>query len=79
MADRVSMVIASVFGVDASAVTDEDSPDSIDGWDSMNHLKLVMALEGEFEISLSPSESEEMLSVKLIRMILAEKGVRSER
>ena len=73
--DRVAKIIAQVFDRDPTKVTDDDSPDSIAEWTSMGHVNLVVALEQEFEISISPEEAEDMLSVKLIRAILREKRI----
>ena len=73
MADRLTTLVAQVFGV--STVADSDSPDTIEQWTSMGHINLVVALEEEFKISIAPAESEDMLSVGLIRSILKEKGV----
>ena len=67
---KLKEVISNVLGVSIDAINDKSSPDSIDKWDSLSHLKLVMAIESEFEVELSPEDSMDMLSVKLIRMIL---------
>jgi acyl carrier protein len=73
--DRVAHVVSKVFGIPADQVTNDTSPDNVKLWDSLQHLNLVMALEAEFGISLSPEEAMEMLSVGLIRMALRERGV----
>ena len=72
--DRLSIILSQVFGVSADSIKDESSPDTVASWDSMSHINMVLALESEFGISLTPEDAMEMLSVKLIRMILAEKG-----
>lgn len=73
--ERIYRVISDVFGVPFDQISDDASPDSIPTWDSMNHINLILALEAEFEISLDSSEATEMLSVGLIRAILAERGI----
>ena len=47
-------------------------PDQIQDWDSLAHLNLVMAIEAEFDVELTPEDSMDMLSVKLIRMIVSD-------
>ena len=42
---KLKEIIASVFKVDASSINNETSPDTIENWDSLNHLNLVLALE----------------------------------
>jgi acyl carrier protein len=73
--DRIDAIVATVLKIPVSSVTEETSPDTIDKWDSLAHLNLVMAIEIEFQISLSPEDAMEMLSVRLIRTILKERGV----
>jgi len=67
---KLKEVISNVLGVAIEEINDDSSPDSIDKWDSFSHMNLVMAIESEFEVELSPEDSMDMLSVKLIRMIL---------
>ena len=75
MEERVRKVVSQVFGLAADSITDDSSVDTIEKWDSLSHINLILALEGEFGVSLTPEDVMEMLSVKLIRMILAERGV----
>ena len=39
---------ADVFGVGAEALSPETAFGSIEGWDSVNHLRLVMETEAKF-------------------------------
>lgn len=73
--DRLYRVVSEVFGLPIEEVNDDSSPDTIPNWDSLSHLNLILALEAEFEVSLSPEDVMEMLSVRLIQIILAEHGV----
>ena len=75
MDDRLRKVVGQVFGLPAEVVSDEDSPDTISSWNSMAHINLILALEAEFGVSLSPDDAAEMLSVGLIKSILQERGV----
>ncbi len=74
--DRLYRIISEVFGVPAAEITNESSPDTIETWDSLSHLNLVLALEEEFGVALSPEDVMEMLSVQLIKTILGERGVK---
>lgn len=75
MKDRIYCIVSDVFGVPKEAVNDDSNPDTIPTWDSLSHINLILSLEAEFGISLSPEDTMEMLSVGLIRIILAERGV----
>ena len=72
--DRLSQTIAQVFGVAPESISDETSPKSVGGWDSFGHLNLVMALEDEFSIALSPEDAVAMRSVGEVRTVLRRAG-----
>ena len=75
--DKLNQVLSQVFGVPVTEIREDSSPDTIPTWDSLTHINMIVALEAEFKISLSPEDAMEMLSVKLIRMILKERGVQN--
>jgi acyl carrier protein len=70
---RVLRIAADVFAVPVDGLTPASSPDSIESWDSLNHLNMVLALEQELNIQFSPEEMEELLSIELIVGLLEEK------
>ena len=55
-------LMAIVLNMDASKIDDGTSMDNTPGWDSANHINLVLALEEEFSISFEVSEFEMMTS-----------------
>jgi len=61
------------MGVPLEEINDNSSPDSIEAWESLSHINLILALESEFSVSLDPEDVMEMQSVSLIRTILDEK------
>lgn len=75
MADRVAKVISDVFGVPLEAVSDGHGPNEIEQWDSLGHITLVLALESEFQIRISPDQAAEMFSVGSIKTVLSHCGV----
>ena len=44
-------------------ITPETSPETIEAWDSIQHLNFVLALEEKFNFQLSPEEMEQIRSV----------------
>jgi acyl carrier protein len=64
--DKVKQIMVKVFELDTPLVNDEISQKNIDEWDSLNHLNLMVQLEEEFEISLSPEQIASMTSLKTI-------------
>ena len=61
--NRVEKVLSAVFVNFNGEFAAGLGPDDIDGWDSMSHLNLVMALGEEFEITL---EFEEIMAIQTI-------------
>jgi acyl carrier protein len=71
----VETVVARVFNVDPSEVTDQSSKETMAEWDSMGHLSLITGLQEEFKVSLAIADAMEMTSVQNIKRILKEYGV----
>ena len=71
--NKLKQVVSDILEVDIDDINENSSPDNIEKWDSLSHIKLVMAIEVEFNVKLTPDDMMDMLTVKLIKMILAEK------
>lgn len=72
---RLRRVVADVFGLEPDLVRGHTSIDTVEAWDSLRHLNLVVALEAEFGVAFSPEEIVELVSVDIIALTLKEKGV----
>lgn len=73
MENKIKDIIASVFGIDPKDVDDNASPDTIENWDSIRHMNLVVALEEEFAIEFDDEELVDMVNYKIIRATINEK------
>ena len=73
--EKLKKVLADVFKMDVSNVNDNSSVDSVELWDSLHHLNLILALELEFGVSFTEEQTVEMLNYPLIKTILREHGV----
>ena len=54
--DDVQSVFREVFGDDRLVLRDEMTANDVDGWDSLTHLNLVIAIEKRFGIKLANAE-----------------------
>ncbi len=72
---RTRRVVAEVFGMPLESVTTATSHETIEGWDSLNVLNVLMSIEGEFGVQISPEEAVEFVSVEKILAVLRSKGV----
>ncbi|MFA6450944.1 MAG: hypothetical protein WCX65_15830 [bacterium] len=73
MEEKVKEIMARIFEIPAGGIGDDASPDTIEQWDSLHHLHLVLALEESFGVMFSEEEIIEMLNFKLVIMTLKEK------
>jgi acyl carrier protein len=60
---RVVRAVSQIMGVAEQQVTDTSSADSLDTWDSLRHMNLMLALEEEFGIKFSDEQIMTMSSV----------------
>ncbi len=70
MEQQIQKVLSSVFTSHDACFKDTDGPNEILGWDSLNHLNLVMAINNEFGINLGFEEMLEIRNVGNIKIIL---------
>jgi acyl carrier protein len=63
---RVAELAADVFGEDVVDVGPGTTPDDIEGWDSLAQLNLIVALEDEFGVRISPDDIEAMTSIAAV-------------
>lgn len=61
--DELALVIAETLGIDRARVTPELSAEAVDQWDSLNHLRLITAVESQFAIRMTMEEVISMASV----------------
>ena len=68
--EALKLVVAAVLNVDAAAIDSEASMDTIESWDSLRHMNLVLALEDEFKVTIPDEDAGNITSYKLIKLVL---------
>lgn len=53
---KIESVVTEILGRPVSGLSDSTTAESIDGWDSLSHIQIVVALEKEFSIRFSAAE-----------------------
>lgn len=66
MKDRIKAVMAKAFQVPESDITEHSDMDSVENWDSMNHMQMILFLEREFGITIPDEIVGNMTNFKLI-------------
>ena len=69
----VARVLADVFGVEPARIRPESSPDTIEAWDSVQHLNAIIALEQEFDVRFTPEEIEDAVTAQAVAEIVGRK------
>ena len=60
---EVSEIIRDVLDVPALVVTMSTSAENVEGWDSFNHINIVVAVESHFHVKIHTAEIEELRNV----------------
>ncbi len=71
---RLRTIMSATFGIPVAALDDTSGPATVDGWDSMNHLHLIVAIEAEFGVSFDPEEALELASLTMLRDAIVRLG-----
>jgi len=64
--DKVRATMADVLGLPFDAVGIDASIETVEGWDSMAHLNIIMSLEKDFGISISANDAISIVSLSKI-------------
>lgn len=67
-------VVADVLGLDPEEVDETTSRDTADNWDSLNHLRIITAIEQEFSLRLTMEEIQSVNSVQDLAEIMERQG-----
>ncbi|MEJ2594749.1 MAG: acyl carrier protein [bacterium] len=57
MEDKLKTLLAALLGVDEKVIDNNSSSETIEGWDSLKQMNIVVAVEEEFGIQLNEEES----------------------
>ncbi|QUY43026.1 acyl carrier protein [Acaryochloris marina] len=63
---RVIQVISTILNVPTDKLNIDSSPESVEQWESMKHINLVLAIEEEFDVQFDDEQIAELQSVKSI-------------
>jgi len=63
---RLIELAADVFGVPAAELSDSSSSETIEAWDSISHLNLMLAVEQAFGVRIEPEQMVELTSIARI-------------
>lgn len=71
---KLNGIFQDVFDDDSIELTDKTTADDIDGWDSLEHITLISAVEKAFKMRFTMKEVSGMKNVGEMMDILAERA-----
>lgn len=71
--DALNQVFRQVLEDDTLVLTPETTADDVEGWDSMNHIFIVVEIEKRFGIKFQAAEMEELKNVGELTALLRQK------
>jgi acyl carrier protein len=69
---RIRQVMAQALNCPVDLINVNSNQNNISNWDSLHHVKLVVLLEREFNISIPDERVGNMISYKLIEEVINE-------
>ena len=70
--ERIKGVMSSVFNVPKGEIQSDASPNTINSWDSLRHMNLIIGLEEEFDIEFDDEDIGNLLNYDLIKIHIKE-------
>jgi len=68
--ERIRKVMARSLATTIEKITEHTTQDNVDGWDSINHIKMIVAFEREFDITIPDEQVSNMISFRLIESVI---------
>lgn len=73
--NRIREVLRDVLDDDALEVGAQTVASDVDGWDSLNHVRIMISIEKAFGIRFSAAETKKLANVgELVKLIDAKKS-----
>ena len=66
-------IVSSVLNINKKIINNKSGPESLDGWDSLKHLNIILACEDFFKIKFTNDEIVEILDIDTMSTIIKEK------
>lgn len=71
--ERLQDIMADVFDADDLNVTRDTTAEDVEDWDSLSHIRLMVAVEREFGVKFSNTEIERLGKVGDLVDLVAQK------
>ena len=72
--EKLTAIFRDVFDEDDLSLTPETTADDVDGWDSLTHIRLVLAVSKAFGVKFSASEIGNLKNVGEFATLIEKKA-----
>lgn len=76
ISDRIRGLLGDVVGVPVDKLASSSPFAQLEGWESLNLVNLMIALEDEFGMSFTPEQAGEMVSIDAVARIVSGAGAK---
>ena len=70
----VDDLITNAFSTNGESLSDDDTPDTVGGWDSITQLVLLTSIEDAFGVQFTDEEMTNVCSIGDVRRLVASKA-----
>ena len=71
--EQVKFIFVDILRCDESDINENSSSENLEQWDSLAHIKLILAIERQFVIKFSLGELQNLKSIKDLVILLETK------
>ncbi|MGV6802472.1 MAG: acyl carrier protein [bacterium] len=71
--DKISQLLADILDNESIQLTEKTSADQVEDWDSVNHVRLLIALEREFQFEFDMEELDGLKNVGALADVINRK------
>jgi acyl carrier protein len=75
--EKLRTVMGAILEVAPDGIGPGTSTDTVEGWDSLKHMRLVIALEEAFDVTIPDEEVATMTSYEIVKLVVAEQAGKS--
>lgn len=68
----LKQILATVLKVPVENIDGDTNMDTVESWDSLNHMNLILALEDAYSVRIPDDEATNITSYPLIKLVVNE-------
>jgi len=70
--ESLKQILATVLKVPVGNIDGDTNMDTVESWDSLNHMNLILALEDAYRVRIPDDEATNITSYPLIKLVVNE-------